>query len=304
MVRLKVWLRAIRAPFFTATIVPVILGASVAWHKTGVFNWGLFLLTLIGILFIHTGTNLANDYYDHTSRDDELNPTPTPFSGGSRMIQDKLISPKAILYVALASFALGCIIGLYLNYILVGNLLLALGIIGVFLGFFYTADPLRIGYHSFGELAVGFGFGPLVVLGSYYVQAESLSWVAFFVSIPVGIMIMLVLYINEFPDYEADRKVNKKTLVVTLGKGRAIKLYFSLLILCYLFIVAAVIIGLFPLFSLIVLLTLPLSFKAVRVARENYERVYELLPANAATIGLHLSIGLLLSLGFILDKIF
>ena len=181
---MKVWIRAVRAPFFTASLVPVLLGAVVAWHRTGIFNWGYFFLTLMGIIFINAGTNLTNDYFDHTSKNDELNRNPTPFSGGSRVIQEGLIKPRKVLYAALAFFALGSLAGLYLNHVLEGNIILVLGIIGIFLGFFYTADPLRIGYTGFGELVVGIGLGPLVVIGSYYVQAPELSREAFCVSLP------------------------------------------------------------------------------------------------------------------------
>src|SRR3989338_847528 len=117
MPRLKVWLKALRAPFFTATIVPVLLGAIIAWYDTGSFIWVKFWLTFAGALFMHAGTNLANDYFDHQSGCDEINATPTPFSGGSRVIQQGLIKAKNILFAALAFFIFGSLIGFYLNYL-------------------------------------------------------------------------------------------------------------------------------------------------------------------------------------------
>ncbi len=302
--RLNIWLGAIRIPFSTATIIPVTLGAIIAWHDTGNFLWLRFWLALCGALLIHFGTNLANDYFDHLSGCDEANPNPTPFSGGSRVIQKGLLAPKKILSASLAAFILGGLVGLYLNYLSGQNVILILGIIGIFLGFFYTARPLRIGYGSLGELAVGIGFGPLMVLGSYYVQAGGLSFKAFLASIPVGILIALVLYINEFPDYIADKTVGKRTLVVILGKRRAVILYHSLLLTVYLFIMFLVIFKFIPPASLIVFLSLPLAFKAFATSKKNFDKIYELLPANALTIGLHSIIGLLLCVGFALDKIF
>ncbi len=263
-----------------------------------------FWPTMVGAMLIHMGTNLANDYFDHLSGCDEGNPTPTPFSGGSRVIQDGLIAPKTILYVSLASFILGGTIGLYLNYLCSGNAILFLGVIGVFLGFFYTAKPFRIGYGSFGELAVGFGFGPLIVLGSYYVQAQSLPGKVFLISIPVGILIALVLFINEFPDYLADKKVGKRTLVVILGKRNAVVLYHVFLAAVYLVIISLIIFKFLPVICLIVLLSLPLALKAFAVSRKNFDKIYELLPANASTIALHSLIGLLLCAGLVLDKVF
>jgi len=300
----KVWLKAIRVPFFTATIIPVTLGSVLAWHDTGGFMWMRFFLTMIGGVLMHMGTNLSNDYFDHLSGCDEKNLTPTPFSGGSRVIQEGLIPPQKILYVALASFIIGGAIGLYLNHLAGGNVILILGVIGVFLGFFYTAKPLQIGYGSFGELAVGTGFGPLMVMGSYYVQARNLTLEAFLVSVPVGILIAMVLFINEFPDYLADKTVNKRTLVVILGKKNAVILYHILLAGVYLFVALTVAFKFLPLISLIVLLSLPLALKAFVTSKNNFDKIYELLPANAATIGLHSLIGILLILSIALDKIF
>lgn len=302
--RIIVWIRAIRAPFLTATVIPVMLGSAAAWHDKGNFFWFKFWLTLSGALLMHIATNLTNDYFDHLSGCDAANKTPTPFSGGSRVIQDGLIGPKKILYAGLLSFVLGSIIGLYLNYVSHANTILILGIIGIFLGFFYTAKPLRIGYGSLGEIAVGVGFGPLMVMGSYYVQARNLPFKAFLISLPVGILIALVLFINEFPDYPADKAVGKKTLVVILGKERAVQLYNLLLILVYLSIIYLVVFGLLPKICLIVFLSLPLALKVFSVSRKNFDKVYELLPANASTIGLHSLIGLLLFAGLMLDKVF
>ncbi|MEE8317824.1 MAG: 1,4-dihydroxy-2-naphthoate octaprenyltransferase [Candidatus Omnitrophota bacterium] len=302
--RPRIWIRAIRAPFFTATIIPVTLGSIIAWHDTSDFIWLRFWLTMVSILFIHAGTNLANDYFDHLSGCDEANSTPTPFSGGSRVIQEGLIAPKKILYVSLASFIVGSAIGLYLNHMCNGNVILILGMIGVSLGFLYSIKPFRIGYGGLGELAVGVGFGPLILLGSYYVQVQALTFRIFLISIPVGILIALVVFINEFPDYLADKKAGKRTLVVRLGKESAIVLYHILLASVYLVIAGLVIFQFLPILSLIVLLSLPLAIKAFRVSRKNFDKVHELLPVNASTIGLHLLIGLLLSIGIILDKIF
>jgi 1,4-dihydroxy-2-naphthoate octaprenyltransferase len=298
-----IWYRAIRARFFTATFVPILLGAVIAWHGSGEFNWIYFLLALLGGIFIHAGLDLVNDYFDHTSGVDEINSYHNPFSGGSRVIQEGLLSPKQVFWASIICFAIGSGIGLLLDFILPGHTLLIIGITGVFLAYFYSADPIRIGYTSLGEISCGLGFGPVMVLGSYYVQTGKLAWQPLWASIPVGILIALVLYINEFPDYEADKKSNKKTLVVLFGKKRAIRFYLALLLLNYVLIIVGVAVRIFPLAILISLFTIPFAFRAAKVARQNFDKILELLPANAATIGLHLSLGLLLSGGYILDRV-
>ena len=304
MASLKIWLKAIRAPFFTATVIPVLLGSVLAWHDTGMFSWAMFFLIFLGALFLHAGTNLANDFFDNLSKNDVVNKTPTPFSGGSRVIQENLIPAKHILFAAILFFVLGSFIGLYLNAILPGNTFLIIGFIGLFLAFFYTAPPFKIGYTGLGELAVGIGFGPIIVLASYFAQAKTLSSNAFFASIPVGILIALVLFINEFPDYEADKKVRKNTLVVLFGKKMAVNFYLVFLVLAYVLVLIGIFSKIMPLYSGIVFLTLPLAFIASKTLTKNYNKINELLPANKATIGLHLVFGILLVVGYVLDKVF
>jgi 1,4-dihydroxy-2-naphthoate octaprenyltransferase len=303
MTLLAAWLKALRPKFFTATLVPVLLGSAIAWHGSGEFNCAYFSLALLGGVFIHAGLNLANDYFDHTSGVDEINSYPTPFSGGSRVIQEGLISPSRVLWGSIACFSIGAAIGLFLDFALPGHTLLVIGLVGIFLAFFYSADPIRIGYTGFGEVSCGLGFGPIMVLGAYYAQTGRFHWQPLWASLPVGILIALVLYINEFPDYEADKQAGKKTLVVILGKRKAVRLYLALLLLNYLFIITGVMLRIFPLPVIISLLTIPLALRAARVARENFDRIFELLPANAATVALHLSLGLSLSGGYLVDKV-
>lgn len=303
MKSIKIWLQAVRVPFSTATVIPIVLGSAMAWHDGAAFMWGRFWLALAGGLLIHFGTNMANDYWDHVSGCDPSNKNFNQFSGGSRVIQEGKVTPAQEFWASVAVFAAGSAIGLYLNHVSSGNFILWVGFIGVFLGVFYSAKPISIGYGSLGELATGAGFGPLMVMGSYYVQAQKMHAGVFLNSIPVGILIALVLYINEFPDHEADKLANKKTLVVVLGKKRAVILYHVMLAATFLFSLFLIAYHYAPKSSALILLSLPLAFKAYKVSGDNYEKFHELLPANAFTIALHASLGILFTAGFILDKI-
>ena len=303
MNKIKLWAKAVRAPFFTASVISVILGAIIAWNITGEFHLLNFVLTTIGVILIHAGTNLINDYFDHKSNLDEINMNHTPFSGGSRVIQDNEITPKTMLIAGLGTFILAAIIGFYLNVVTSGDVILYIGITGFFIGYFYTAKPLKLGYTAMGEFITFIACGPLVVYGSYYVIAQTHAIQPLFASVPIGILVGLILYINEFQDHEADKEVGKKTLVVVLGKAKAIKLYYVFLIFNYVWVIFGIILGLLPVYTAVIMLTLPLCIKAINVARVNYDKIKELLPANASTIGLHLVFGILLSLGFVLDKL-
>jgi 1,4-dihydroxy-2-naphthoate octaprenyltransferase len=258
-----------------------------------------FALAMIGMVCVHFGLNLSNDYFDHTSGNDEINLTPTPFSGGSRVIQEKLLPPRALLSAALFFFACGAGAGFVLNWLVPGNVVLYVGLAGVALAFFYTASPVRIGYVGLGEILCAVGFGPMVVVGSYYVQAHKLDTAPLIASIPVGILIALVLFINEFPDFEADRAVKKRTLVVLLGKGRAVWLYAFLLACPFVAVGVAVALRRMPVYALAVFAALPLAIRAGTVAARHHHAIKELLPACKATIGLHALFGTLLIAGFL-----
>ncbi|MCK4427203.1 MAG: 1,4-dihydroxy-2-naphthoate octaprenyltransferase [candidate division Zixibacteria bacterium] len=300
---IKKWIVAIRAPFFTASAIPVLVGTALAWNLTGKFSLYKFILTLIGVPLFNAGTNLANDYYDHKTGNDEINTNLTPFSGGSRVIQNGLIPPKHILIGSFLFFGLGSIIGLYLNAITPGNFILFLGIFGLLSGFLYTFTPILIGYRGWGEFLVGLNLGTLTIIGAYYVHTHTLSWAAFWVSLPIGFLVAAILYINQFPDYEADKAVNKRHWVVILGKKNAVYGYYFLILANYLVIVFSVIFKVITPFALAPLLTLPLALGAVKVLRVNYDKVAELIPAQAMTVKMHLLVGLLLSLGFVVGRI-
>jgi 1,4-dihydroxy-2-naphthoate octaprenyltransferase len=219
------------------------------------------------------------------------------------MIQKGLLSPKEVLIEGLLCFALGSLIGVYLAF-RVGKVVLLLGGIGVISGFFYTAPPLRLVATGFGEILVGLNFGILMALGSFYVQTRVLAWEPVWASLPLAFLIAAVLYINEFQDCEADRAVGKNHWVVRLGRARAVKGYAGILGLTYASILLGVLLRLTSPWTLLGLLTLPIAWKGVRVAREFYDDYLKLAPANAATVMVHLLTGLLLSLGYILERLF
>jgi 1,4-dihydroxy-2-naphthoate octaprenyltransferase len=293
------WIVKTRAPFFTAAIVPVLLGAAIAWARTGTFNLWVFLLTLVGAICLHAGTNMTNDYFDHIWGSDEINTEfANPFTGGSRLIQMGIVEPKVYLWQGVAFFVAGSLIGLVLTFTR-GLPVLWLGLIGVFSGYFYTAPPLRLAGTGVGEILIGLCFGPLMVLGSTYTQTQALSWEPVLASLPVALLIALVVWINQFQDMRADAAVGKNHWVVRLGRKRAATAYGVFLAGVYVLLVAGVLFaGVTPL-ALLGLLTLPIAVRAYGVARVRYDQPQELVPANAATIQVHLWTGLLITLGYV-----
>lgn len=294
---LKKWMIAIRAPFFTGIAMPVLFGTALAYYETGQFNWLTFAVTFLGGIFAHAAANLSNDYFDHKTTDDEINENITPFSGGSRVIQNKLVSPKGVLFGAVVFYALALACGVYLTLVTPGYWILILAGAGFIGGFFYTAGRFAFAYNGIGELMILINFGILPVMGAYYVAAGTFSLSSFVTAFPIGFLITAILYINEYPDYDADKTVRKNHLIVMLGKDRAALGYYALIFGNYLALVLAVVFGFLTPWALIALLSLPVAIKTVNIFGSNYRKIKELIPAQAGTVQIHMLTGLLLSIG-------
>ena len=291
------WMIIMRLPFLTATIVPILLGAAVASSSGFTVSWGWLGLTILGGCLLHIGTNTANDYFDHTSGTDEANYNyMVPFSGGSRSIQMGLISAKGMLIVSLLSFLSSALVGIPL-IIKAGNMILWLGIIGAVSGFFYTAPPFRFASRrGVGEFLIGMNFGPLMVVGSTLVQTGQILPEALLAGIPIGFLVAAIVYVNEFPDHDGDKATGKNTLIVVFGPEKA-RLGYVLLVGCaFTSIIAMVASGIFPLLSLIAMPAAWFGIKAIQTLYKYYnDRLLQ--PANAGTINMHLTTGLLFCVG-------
>lgn len=295
--RITLWLRAMRARFLQASILPVVLGSVLAYRDGG-FSWMLFGVSVAAMAALNIGTNLTNDLYDHLSGADARNPFPTRFSGGSRVIQNGLLPPEAIGAAAKTAYLVGILLGLYLAY-RGGWPVAVFGATGVALSYFYTAPPLRLGYRGWGEPLVGILLGPLAVMGAYYVQARAITEQAFFLSLPLGFLVTAILYINQFPDADPDAAAGKRHWVARLGKQRAVKGYPILLGCAYGSLLLAVARGILPFETLWALATAPFAVWAAWILRQAYDTPRELLPAMGMTIAIHLVVGLLLILALL-----
>ena len=289
---------ATRVPFLTATIVPIMLGAVIARHD-GFSSWWLTVLALVGGAAIHLGLNVTNDVADATGSD-EFNVNPTMYSGGSRVIQYGLVSRDAMKWTAVGLYAVGIAIGLFLAATR-GWDLLWVGVAGVFLSIFYTVPPFKLVHRGLGELSVALGFGPIMLLGSYYVVAQRFTFEALWASIPVALLIMLVLYVNQIPDKPADERAGKRTIVVRLSKGLIVTGYVVSVAAAFLAIPIGVFLFDMPGWTLLALLTAPLAFQVYLGLRDHYESPYELMNAMGKNIMLHFGTGLLLIAGYVIS---
>lgn len=291
---------ATRAPFLTATLVPVGLGLAAAAYD-GPFSWKLAGLTTLGGVAAHLAINITNDIFDTRSGADEVNVTPTMFSGGSRVLQYGLLSMSEMSALAAACYGVAIASGLSLVS-QSGPGLLGLGAAGLLIGYFYTAPPLQLVHHGLGELAVAVGFGPIMVLGPYYVQRGHYAVWPVVLSIPVALFVMLILYANEIPDRVADARVGKRTLVVRLSPRAVVRGYVAAAAAAYGTVVGGAAGRILPAPTLAGLATIPLAVRAARGINRHFDRPYEVMQALQDNIVLHLSTGVLLIGGVLVGR--
>ena len=293
------FLRATRLPFLSATFVPVALGTAVAALQ-GEWHWWLALITLVAAASVHLGLNVANDVFDTTSGADAANLTPTQFSGGSRVILYGLLSLRQMVLMMIGFYAVAVGIGLYLAAARGFWPLFWIGAAGVFISVFYTAPPFRLVHRGLGEICVLLGFGPIMTIGAFYVQAQRWSWEAIYASLPVGILIALVLYVNEVPDRPGDAKAGKRTLPVRWTKDTVIFVYTLAVGVGFALILGGAIAGVIPRPTAIALAAIPLAIPVYSGLLDFYESPYELMPRMGKGVQLHLATGLLLVLGYVI----
>jgi 1,4-dihydroxy-2-naphthoate octaprenyltransferase len=298
---LKVWFLEMRAPFFTATIIPTVFGATFAWHESSLFDMPLFLLTLLGVLCLHAGTNIVNDYFDYKSGTDRINKNRSPFNGGSPFVVEGILTTQQIYRAAMAFFAAGAIIGMILA-LSTSLLVIPLGVLGICFGYFYTAPKVHLAARGVGEMAVGLGFGPLIVAGTYLVMTGELTWSSFIAGLPIGLLIGLVLFINEFPDAEADGEVGKSHWVVRMGLAKAATWYAGLMTLTFVIIVLLWASGIYPAMALIGLLPALIAARAISTTIRNHGQFDKLINAQAKTVQIHALVGTLLTIGLVASE--
>jgi len=297
--RLKIWFMETRPQFLLLSVVLAFLGTCIAWYD-GAFRLGSALLAFFGLLMTHVSVNVLNDYFDYKSGID-LATKRTPFSGGSGILPAKLMTPRQVLWFGVLSFLMAVVIGVYFVTSLDGGWrllpLLAIAAICILL---YTPLLTRLGWP---EWAPGVGLGSLPILGAYFVQTAAYTHPVVIACIPSGILVHNLLLLNEFPDTEADRKAGRKTLPITMGKGKASLVYSALTVAVYLWIIGSVATGQMPALSLLGLLTLPFAVKAIQGALKHQDMA-KLVPAMANNVLVVLLTQVFMGIGYILAGVF
>ena len=274
---------ATRPAFLTITLAGCLLGFATAASAGVHFHAGTAVVTLLLAILAHAGINVLNDYYDHLNGTDAANTERIfPYTGGSRFIQNGVLTPSQTLAYGLSLLALVVAGGLWL-LAQSGLGLFWIGLAGLFIGWAYSAPPLTLNGRGFGELCVAAGF-LLIVAGADFVQRggyAGLPWVA---GLPYALLTTNILFINQFPDREADALAGKRHWVVRLAPEQAARIYALIALAAALVLVGTVISGTLPGSALLSLAGMLPSVPAARLLLNNCQRPSALVPAIRQTL--------------------
>ena len=285
------WWLAMRPATLTASAAPVLVGSGAAWAD-GVFSFWPALAALLGASLLQVGANFANDVFDFergADTHDRLGP--------QRATQQGWITAAQMKRAMWLAFAGATVVGVYLTYV-AGWPVFALGLLSIAAAYLYTGGPRPYGYLGLGDLAVFVFFGFGAVAGTYYVQALSVSSLAWIASIPIGALATAILVVNNLRDIETDARANKHTLAVRLGDGPTRRYYLLLLAVAYLAPVWLWWSGRADTWVLLPLLSLPLAVQLA--ARMRHDSGLALNGSLVRTARLEVVYGLLFALGLAL----
>lgn len=275
---LSSWLRAIRIRFLLASVIAVSNGLAIAYWKFGTIDPLYAGLTYAGVIFLHASVDLLNDYWDHKRGIDSAT-TRTKFSGGTGVLPENALTPKAVYAAGIMFLILGGAVGAYFVAMRGVTIAVILGFAVVAI-YFYSTSIVNSGL---GELFVAIK-GAMIVLGTFFVQTALINPAAIFVGVIVGLLSATVLFVNSFPDHDADKSKGRRTLVILMGRGRAATAFPLFIIATYALIVAGIFLGYTKIYSLASLVSLPLAVKAMAVVRKKRDEVAGMVPAMSSTV--------------------
>ncbi|MGA3405518.1 MAG: prenyltransferase [Candidatus Bathyarchaeia archaeon] len=292
---IRIWMGEALEPSLLMSFLLVSLGTAAAIYE-GFLNLTFYILAIVGVTLAQNAVNVLNDYHDFKTGVDART-MKTPFSGGSRFLVSGLIKPRSAFLFGMTSLLLAIPIGVFF-IILRGATLLVIAIVAGISILFYTTTFARV---YLGEFLAGLNLGPLVIYGAYYVQAAGLSIGILAAGIAPGIMIAMVLYLNEIPDIEADAGAGRRNLPILLGRKRAAGIYAVVESFAVIWILIATLTGITPVPTLLALGCLPFALKAIRVTLKSYDDVHKLIPALGANIATAYVTIALLTVGYLVS---
>lgn len=294
---LQVWWRLLRPHTLTASFIPVFVGTMGAYIVQKELHVGLFIAMLLAALLIQAATNMFNEYYDFVRGLD----TDKSVGISGTIVRDG-IAPRTVLYIALAFFGIALLLGLYISAMTSWWIAL-IGAISMLVGYLYTGGPYPIAYTPFGELTAGFLMGTVMIGISYFIQTGHVTTEIVLISVPIAILIGTIMLSNNIRDLENDKLSGRKTIAILLGHNKAVLFFALLFILTYVWTGVLIIIGILPIWSLLVALSIP---KAINVIRGYIGKTMpiEMMPAMINTGKTNSIYGFLLGISLLIGTFF
>ncbi len=285
----RAWLQAVRPFSFTASMVPVFLGAALVPFLHASARWALLPLVVLASLMVHAATNLVGEYYDYHKGVDR----PETY-GGSRVLVEQRLAPRQVLIAGVLLFGLTACIGVVF-VVVHGWPILLLGLIGIAGGFFYSAMPVGYKYLGLGDVCVFILMGPLMVIGSFFVLTGRWSLQALWISLPVGCLVAAILSANNLRDIKHDTEALIRSSATLLGHRWARWEYSALITGAYGVTTGLAAVHVLPWWSLATWLTIPLGIKNIRMAlHSRVDNPEQIATLDVRTAQLHLLFGVLL----------
>lgn len=298
---LATYFAATRPAFLSVTFAGAVIGLGTVSADGLTINWAKAVLTVLFALVAHAGANVVNDYYDALSGTDMNNQARIfPFTGGSRFIQNGVLSLREARLFGYALLAAVIPAGMWLTAHSAPELIL-IGLAGLLVAWAYSAPPLQLMARGVGELAIVCGW-MLVVLGTDFVQRGVFAALPLVAGLPFALLVAAILFLNQFPDIQADAAAGKRTLVVRLGVQKARWGYLLLTATAYLWLAMAVTAGALPPLCALGLLPAALSFMASRTLLQHAASPAQLAPAIKATIAAANINGLLIAIAMAMSQ--
>ncbi len=260
-----VWVKTARPMTLTATVSPLLVGTAVAGYE-GAFEVPRFAAALLSGLFLQIGANFFNEYFDYAYGLDHAGSL-----GASTVIFRGEMTARQVLLGGVLSFVVAAMFGAYL-IAAVGPAIVLFGVAAMAIAYFYSAKPFKLASRGLGDPLVYLAMGLLMTWGAYYVQLQRWSWHAFAASVPVGLLVVSILNMNNVRDYEDDLAVAKKTVVVRFGRLFGQRYHAALLYGAYVATAVFAAVGLLPLASLGVVVTLPMAHRLAQDTLKAKER--------------------------------
>jgi 1,4-dihydroxy-2-naphthoate octaprenyltransferase len=292
---LAVWFRVIRIRFLLASVIAVSVGLALNWWQNSSIDLFDAVLIFAGVLSLHASVDLLNDFWDF-KRGIDTKTKRTKMSGGTGVLPEGLLKPSAVYRAGIAFLIIGSLIGAYfvITHGIIIAIILGFAILSIY---FYSTKIVDSGL---GEFFVAVK-GSMIVIGTFFIQSGQINMESVLGGIAVGSLSSLVLFIASFPDHDADKSKGRKTLVIAVGKEKASKLFWIFPIMSYSAIIAGVFANLFPLLSLICLLSIPLMIKSGLGLQKNYDSVENLVPFMSSTLLFSRITGALFVASFLFD---